>query len=249
MSLREKFKSRISEDNDVLATVKKSYQYQPDDKTTDDDVRSHLTSTEKGDEIDTVGFALETDNETIVKVFVNKDQAEDFEKALAELLGKEDNIDDALSQLSKDFDIIDVEWPDGEIEADENADEDAKKRPNDETVLSKEPKDDSQAMTYVPDEDKMSSGRGALNKRFRYLESVNEELSPDAEQDVDRFLNDRYVSIAIQLLIGLGVKSEHLELILTKDPQQKLLLKQQMIKLGISNINRVAKIIGVTLEK
>lgn len=81
-------------------------------KTTELEVIGKLNKSMKLDEIDTVTFGLETDDGKIVKVYVNAEQAEEFEKALAEKLGKVDSIEDALNDLSKDFEIVDVEWPD-----------------------------------------------------------------------------------------------------------------------------------------
>lgn len=70
-----------------------------------------LDRARKMDEVDTVTFGLETDDDKIVKVYVNAEQANDFEKALSDKLGECDDIEEALNELVKDFDIIDVEWP------------------------------------------------------------------------------------------------------------------------------------------
>ena len=76
---------------------------------------------------DTVAFGLEDEDGNLVKVYVRSDQAEDFEKALANMLAGEDENDDdentaleiaeVLFNLKDKYDIVDVEWP--AIEGDE----------------------------------------------------------------------------------------------------------------------------------
>lgn len=75
------------------------------------DVINKLDRSVKFDEVDTVTFGLETDDGKIVKVYVNAEQAEAFEKALATKLGEIDDIEEVLNQLSKEYEIVDVEWP------------------------------------------------------------------------------------------------------------------------------------------
>ena len=88
-------------------------------------VNTKITRAEKTEEVDTVTFGLETDDNKIVKVYVKADQADDFEEALSKELGSEDVIEDVLNKLSKDFDIIDVEWPDAvNNQNDDNQDDD-----------------------------------------------------------------------------------------------------------------------------
>jgi hypothetical protein len=73
----------------------------------------------KFDEVDTVTFGLETDDGKIVKVYVNAEQAEAFEKALATKLGEIDDIEAVLNELSKEFEIVDVEWPEDDSDNEE----------------------------------------------------------------------------------------------------------------------------------
>ena len=75
------------------------------------------------EEVETEAFGLETDEGDIVKVYVNIKDSDGFEKALGDMLGSEDDIETALEKLSKDFDIVDVEWPDSEEEEEEEEDE------------------------------------------------------------------------------------------------------------------------------
>lgn len=78
----------------------------------------------KFDEIDTVTFGLETDDGKIVKVYVNAEQAEPFEKALSLKLGKIDDIEEVLNAMSKEYEIVDVEWPDEAAETKGETEED-----------------------------------------------------------------------------------------------------------------------------
>lgn len=63
------------------------------------------------EEIDTVAFGLETNEGEVVKVYVNAEQADDFEKAMADMLGQEDDIEAAIDKMAQSFDIVSVEWP------------------------------------------------------------------------------------------------------------------------------------------
>src|SRR5690606_12257124 len=85
---------------------------------------NRLDKSSKLDEIDTVAFGLETDDKKIVKVYVNVEQATDFEKALSDMLGEVDDIEQVLNDLAKEYEIVDVEWPDEEPEEDAEPSED-----------------------------------------------------------------------------------------------------------------------------
>lgn len=92
-------------------------------KEIEQNVINKLDKSAKLDEIDCVTFGLETDDGKIIKVYVNSEQSAEFEKALSEKLGQVDDIEEALNELAKDFEIVDVEWPeDGDEEDAEVAD-------------------------------------------------------------------------------------------------------------------------------
>jgi len=76
---------------------------------------------EINDDVDTVVFGLETDDNEIVKVYVAVPDADAFEKAMAERLGTEDDLEDVIADLAQEFDIVDVEWPDSDEEEDEES--------------------------------------------------------------------------------------------------------------------------------
>jgi hypothetical protein len=66
---------------------------------------------EINDEVDSVIFGMELDDGQVVKVYVNAGQADDFENALGQMLGKEDDVERVINDLANKFDIVDVEWP------------------------------------------------------------------------------------------------------------------------------------------
>jgi len=63
------------------------------------------------DDVDTVGFAIETDNGDLIKVYVNAQQADEFEEECSKFLGLDDDSESAINMLAQKFDIIDVVWP------------------------------------------------------------------------------------------------------------------------------------------
>ena len=88
------------------------------------DIANYIERAEElNDEVDTIPFGLETDDGQIVKVYVNAEQADKFEAAMKNMLGLEDDIEEAINRLTTEFDIVDVVWPKGE--EGEEADPDA----------------------------------------------------------------------------------------------------------------------------
>lgn len=82
------------------------------DDVTDLDVTKYLNKAhELNDEVDTITFGMELDDGSIVKVYVNANQADGFEAALSQMLGEYDDVEDVIDQLASTFDIVDVEWP------------------------------------------------------------------------------------------------------------------------------------------
>jgi len=111
---------------------------------TGSDVADYIERAEElNDEVDTVPFGLETDDGKIVKVYVNAEQADKFEEAMKQMLGLEDDIEEAINRLTTDFDIVDVVWPknddeDGDGVPDEDADLEI-----DDTSNLEDPEDDA----------------------------------------------------------------------------------------------------------
>lgn len=73
---------------------------------------------DKAEEVDTIAFGLELNDGEIVKVYVATEDAEAFEKAMSELLGKEDDIETAINDLAGEYDIVSVEWPNDDMTGD-----------------------------------------------------------------------------------------------------------------------------------
>lgn len=76
------------------------------------DVTNHLKAVDDTDDsVDTVAFGLETTDGEIVKVYVNAEEAEAFEQKMSQMLGRIDDIEQAIEELSDDFDIVSVIRP------------------------------------------------------------------------------------------------------------------------------------------
>jgi len=117
---------RLAEDFNLLESEGGSNGNVPiaDEDAGENEVINKLDRSVKFDEVDTITFGLETDDGKIVKVYVNAEQAEAFEKALAAKLGEMDDIEEVLNELSKEYEIVDVEWPEdteGKVKDDEEA--------------------------------------------------------------------------------------------------------------------------------
>lgn len=129
----------------------------------EDQVIGQLDRSAKLDEVDTVTFGLETDDGKIVKVYVNAEQADEFEKALSEKLGEIDDIEEVLNELSKDFEIIDVEWPDQPKEGEEEEEE----------VEDGQPETDGSEIMNQKVWNKKSEGRAKISKDESFAEDLN----------------------------------------------------------------------------
>lgn len=83
-----------------------------DSGVTGSDVNDYLERAQDlNDEVETAGFAVETDEGDIIKIYVNAQEADSFEEELSKLLGLEGDSEEAINQLAQKFDIVDVVWP------------------------------------------------------------------------------------------------------------------------------------------
>lgn len=98
------------------------------EQTTPTDVetmKSKLKNVQRRQEIEdsTTAFAFEDDEGHLVKVYVAKDQAEQFKKDLGAMLDDAENedleISEAIYRLHQKYDIVNVEWCEGAIPEDE----------------------------------------------------------------------------------------------------------------------------------
>lgn len=141
-------------------------------------VKAQLDRATKMDEVDTVAFGLETDDNRMVKVYVKAEQANDFEKALAEKLGSVDSIEQALNELAKDFEIIAVDWPpecnDQGQEADELEDLEPEKAPGEDA--GQQPDETVPADDQVTFNKGGAQGDGSMEPKESYKDQVRARL-------------------------------------------------------------------------
>lgn len=179
-------------------------------------VKDQLTRAATKDEVDTVAFGLETDDGKIVKVYVNAEHAEKFETEMAEMLGEVDDIEEALNQISKDIEVVDVEWPEDDEEGDEASDVDE----NADDDLEDE-EDGSEVMNSK-----------VYSKKNLEKEKVKEDTTFGQDITQDLLLETNQNSIANQLstvnqhliyqaILHLGVP----ELAMDKSPYRSAILK------------------------
>jgi hypothetical protein len=179
----------------------------------EEDVINKLDRSVKFDEVDTVTFGLETDDGKIVKVYVNAEQAETFEKALAVKLGEVDDIEEVLNELSKEFEIVDVEWPDEEGE---------EKKPEEEQNDGSSSLDQR---VYGPKGEK-GPVEDSADRQFQGSESLNygEEISL-ALMESSTTIESRFTTAAqlmvYHAIIDLGVP----EIALARNPYRAAIIK------------------------
>lgn len=155
----------------------------------DDEVHNKLDAAAEEDSVDTQCFGLETEDGKVVKVYVAVDDAEGFEAEMSKRLGETEDLKAALEELEKEFDIIDVVWPD----EDEDEDEDDEDTEDEEGDVDPDEEDGSDSLN--PDVDyedakKESAVPLTLGQRFskRLTElkvSRNEEPVEKADGEED----------------------------------------------------------------
>jgi hypothetical protein len=96
----------------------------------DDQVHNQLDKEAETDHLDAQCFGLEMEDGQVVKVYVKPEDAEEFESALSVALGEDDDIENALEELGKKFEIIEIKWPDESTE--ENIDSEEAEEEDDE---------------------------------------------------------------------------------------------------------------------
>ena len=127
----------------------------------DDEVHDQLDKAAKEDDMDAQCFGLEMEDGKVVKVYVKQEQAEDFEEAMSKRLGEDDDIETALEELGKEFEILEIVWPDGDEEEEEDLGDDEE---------SEEEEDDGgdslNANVDYEDEEPKAEQRLTLGQRF-----------------------------------------------------------------------------------
>ena len=172
---------------------------------------NRLDRSVKLDEVDTITFGLETDDGKIVKVYVKVDQADDFEKALGEKLGEIDDIEEVLNELSKEYEIVDVEWPAEEAASDDDADED-------------DGSDSLNKKVYDNPKENAEKDR-ALKPKLESL-SIGEELTISLNEGTQAGSLESRFTTAAQLMIYHAVLELGIpELALSRNPYRSEILK------------------------
>lgn len=180
-------------------------------------VKDQLTRAATKDEVDTVAFGLETDDGKIVKVYVNAEHAEKFETEMAEMLGEVDDIEEALNQISKDIEVVDVEWPEDEEgddaeDVDENADDD---------VDGDDDEDGSEVMNS-----KVYSKKNLEKEKVKEDTTFGQDITQDLLLEINQNSIANQLStvnqhLIYQAILHLGVP----ELAMDKSPYRSAILK------------------------
>jgi hypothetical protein len=184
----------------------------------------------KFDEIDTVTFGLETDDGMVVKVYVKADQADDFEKAMANKLGEVDDIEEALNELSKEFEIVDVEWPEDKSQKNSSGlDTDGSEVMNKE-VYDNPSEKSSGGKTKWTAKESLSFGEQAALAFLGEDESIEQRFTTSSQMMVFHAIielgvpEEALIRNPLRSTIIKGIKEKALEI--SKNPSMKTALKQ-----------------------
>lgn len=168
------------------------------DNVTDQDVNRYLDKAhELNDEVDTVTFGMEMDDGSILKVYVNANQADDFEAALSQMLGQYDDVEEVIDTLANTYDIVDVEWPENYQQAGNQPSEPVDRADNADTMStvtdtspSVNPVIDLGSETEENDEHSQSSGEVDPDLGFDATffsdgddEPIDDEKKPESDDD------------------------------------------------------------------
>jgi hypothetical protein len=172
-----------------------------DGQVTGSDVNDYLERAQDlNDEVESVGFAIETDDGDIIKVYVNQQDADQFEQELSKLLGLEGDTEEAINQLAQKFDIVDVVWPTDPTAGEEDPDADLsidaeitdelppeEEAAGDEEIIDVPPADETEAVADEP----VADGEEEIIDvpRKGELEASTDE-DTDEEDELEPVLND-----------------------------------------------------------
>lgn len=193
------------------------------------EVADKLQRAAKIDDVDTVTFGLESDDGKIVKVFVDKEDADKFETIMADLLGEEDSIEDAINRAAEDVNIIDVEWPadDGEEDADED---DADDEDDGSDVLDKDVYDKAALNKEVDNatspKAKPAPAVESLTMGERLTIKLNESPTQGKSSSMATRLTTSNQQLVYQAILDLGMP----EIALERSPYRSAIVK------GIKNM-------------
>ena len=148
------------------------------------DITNYLDrAKEINDGVECVGFAVELDDGKLVKLYVNKNDAEKFEDDLANALGTDDQFEDILMKFSDLYDIVDVIWPDDTYGTTQQTSPDA-------AVQDGEISDDTSAPDSAPEVDGDESGLKSELTQTTNTEQSDQPASDDQDTDFSAAMRD-----------------------------------------------------------
>jgi hypothetical protein len=218
------------------------------------DITNYLNKAKEiNDEVDTIAFGLELDDGKVVKVYVDAQQADNFEKALGDMLGKEDDIEEVLNSMAQTFSIVDVAWPetnepesddiglndkelDDEVNSDQNMNiiDDKSSEEIDTTINKPEEDDEATSNTDITaSSDKYKNLKQLLNSEDEEENEEDEEAEDEEESEEET--ESKAKSTSYENLKKLIKKEEEFQMSRIKDNFELLLeakKKQQKAKLS-----------------
>jgi hypothetical protein len=156
-----------------------------DGNVTGSDVSDYLERAEDlNSEVESVGYVIETDAGDMIKVYVNAEQASEFEEEMSKLLGLDGDPEAAINTLAQKFDIIDVVWPKSPEDEETDAEDPYASADIDDVSSFMEPNDqdtestiDDSESALPADDEEPESGAGSLMKSV----SADTEKEPEAD--------------------------------------------------------------------
>lgn len=201
--------------SDMIKQLLAEYGFLAEDADIERNVKDQISRAQTKDEVDTIAFGLETDDGQIVKVYVNAEHAEKFEQEMAEMLGEVDDIEEALNRVSKDIEIVDVEWPEEEEDNDGEADE---VDPNADAELET---DGSEVLNSKVHSKENKKKEQQANEDISYGDELTMRLLETSANSIANQLSTVNQHLIYQAILHLGVP----ELALDKSPYRSAILK------------------------
>lgn len=148
------------------------------------DVSNYLKKAhDVNDEVDTVIFGMELDDGSVVKVYVNAQEATKFEEALSQMLGKEDDIEKVIDALATTFDIVDVVWPEVEQKQPEETDIIDAQQEKEEQEKEEEQKDAASSDTDHASKDEKEESEEEIHLG---VENPDEDQDKESEEETEK---------------------------------------------------------------
>lgn len=163
------------------------------------DIYGQIDLKAKAEEYDCVTYGIEDENGKVIKVYIEQDQAEAFEEALAKCLSDELDVADTLNNLVKEFNIVDVIWPN------------EKRNDEDLTDLLEPTKDGSESLNPNVNYAGVSIKKEHLSLGKSFLKNLMEkqdepEVTPEIQEPVDnKVVVNNLSSLILWTLLEIGL--------------------------------------------